>query len=76
VAAPSRARHSACFVQAEAGVFDPIHDYEQVSVYALDDAQRDELLRTHAEYTFDWATRDGGPMGVIIARRGLVEEKR
>jgi len=44
-----------------------IHDYEQVSVYALDDAQRDELLRTHAECTFNWATRDGWPMGVIMS---------
>ncbi len=46
---------------------DPIHDYEQVSVYALDDAQREELLRAHAECTFNWATRDGWPMGVIMS---------
>ena len=46
---------------------DPIHDYEQVSVYALDDAQREELLRTHAECTFNWSTRDGWPMGVIMS---------
>ena len=46
---------------------DPIHDYEQVSVYALDDAQREELLRMHAECTFNWATRGGWPMGVIMS---------
>ena len=46
---------------------DSIHDYEQVSVYALDDAQREELLRSHAECTFNWATRDGWPMGVIMS---------
>ena len=46
---------------------DPIHDYEQVSVYALDDAQREELLRSHAECTFNWSTRDGWPMGVIMS---------
>ena len=46
---------------------DPLHDYEQASVYALDDAQREELLRTHAECTFNWSTRDGWPMGVIMS---------
>ena len=46
---------------------DHIHDYEQVSVYALDDAQREELLRTHVECTFNWSTRDGWPMGVIMS---------
>jgi general stress protein 26 len=44
-----------------------IEDYERVSVYALDDAEREELLRTHAECTFNWATRDGWPMGVIMS---------
>jgi general stress protein 26 len=46
---------------------EPIEDYEQVSVYALDDAEREELLRTHAECTFNWATRDGWPMGVVMS---------
>jgi nitroimidazol reductase NimA-like FMN-containing flavoprotein (pyridoxamine 5'-phosphate oxidase superfamily) len=44
-----------------------VQDYEQVSVYALDDAQREELLRSHGECTFNWATRDGWPMGVIMS---------
>jgi hypothetical protein len=46
---------------------DPIEDYERVSVYALDDTQREALLATHAECTFNWATRDGWPMGVIMS---------
>jgi general stress protein 26 len=46
---------------------DSIHDYEQVSVYALDDAQREELLTAHGECTFNWSTRDGWPMGVIMS---------
>ena len=27
----------------------------------------DRLLRAHAECTFNWATRDGWPMGVIMS---------
>jgi general stress protein 26 len=46
---------------------DRIHDCEQVSVYALDDAEREELLRSHAECTFNWSTRDGWPVGVIMS---------
>ena len=44
-----------------------ILDYERVSVYALDDAEREALLRTHAECTFNWSTRDGWPVGVIMS---------
>jgi hypothetical protein len=44
-----------------------VHDYEQVSVYALDDATREELLTTHAECTFNWSTADGWPVGVIMS---------
>ena len=36
-------------------------------MYALDAAEREELLRSHAECTFNWATRDGWPMGVIMS---------
>ena len=46
---------------------DAIEDYEQVSVYALGDAEREALLSTHAECTFNWATRDGWPVGVIMS---------
>jgi general stress protein 26 len=44
-----------------------IDDYEQVSVYGLGDAQREELLRENAECTFNWSTRDGWPVGVIMS---------
>ena len=46
---------------------EPIQDYERVSVYGLDPAEREELLAAHAECTFTWATRDGWPMGVIMS---------
>ena len=46
---------------------DEVHDYEQVSVYGLDDGTREELLQTHAECTFNWSTRDGWPVGVIMS---------
>jgi len=44
-----------------------LHDYEQVSVYGLDADAREELLRTHAECAFNWSTRDGWPVGVIMS---------
>ncbi len=44
-----------------------VHDYEQVSVYGLDEGARDELLRTNAECTFSWSTKDGWPVGVIMS---------
>jgi nitroimidazol reductase NimA-like FMN-containing flavoprotein (pyridoxamine 5'-phosphate oxidase superfamily) len=48
-------------------VSDAIGNYEQVSVYALDDAEREALLTAHTECTFNWATRDGWPIGVIMS---------
>lgn len=44
-----------------------LHDYEAVSVYHLDDEDREKLLRHHAECSFNWSTRDGWPMGVIMS---------
>lgn len=44
-----------------------LHDYEQVSVYGLGDGPREELLRKHAECTFNWSTKDGWPVGVIMS---------
>jgi general stress protein 26 len=44
-----------------------IHNYEQVSIYGLDDDQREELLRTAAECVFNWSTKDGWPVGVIMS---------
>lgn len=44
-----------------------IHDYEQVSVYGLDPDKRDELLRSAGECVFNWSTKDGWPVGVIMS---------
>jgi len=44
-----------------------VHDYQQVSFYGLDAGPREELLRTHAECTFNWSTKDGWPVGVIMS---------
>jgi general stress protein 26 len=44
-----------------------VRDYEQVSVYGLDPAAREQLLASHAECTFNWSTRDGWPVGVIMS---------
>lgn len=44
-----------------------LHDYEQVSVYGLDDDAREALLAAHAECVFNWSTRDGWPVGVIMS---------
>lgn len=51
----------------------PIHDYEQVSVYGMNDQEREELLLANGECAFNWSTKDGWPMGVIMSyiwRRG------
>lgn len=44
-----------------------LHNYEQVSVYDLDPEVREELLRSNAECTFMWSTKDGWPVGVIMS---------
>ena len=48
-------------------------DYEDVSVYGLDDDVEEELLLGHNECTFIWSNREGWPVGVIMSyiwRRG------
>jgi general stress protein 26 len=42
-------------------------DYEKVSIYRLDEATQEKLLSTHRECVFNWSTRDGWPMGVIMS---------
>lgn len=44
-----------------------LENYEAVSVYRLDPEQQEALLRANGECTFNWSTRDGWPMGVIMA---------
>jgi general stress protein 26 len=46
---------------------EPIHDYEKVSIYPLDPDVQEELLSTQRECVFNWSTRDGWPMGVIMS---------
>jgi len=48
-------------------VSDPVHDYEKVSIYFLDPQVQEELLSTQRECVFNWSTRDGWPMGVIMS---------
>lgn len=41
--------------------------YEDLSPFRLSEAERDELLSTQLECTFCWSTKDGAPVGVIMA---------
>jgi general stress protein 26 len=42
-------------------------NYEKVSIYPLDDDVREKLLSTQIECVFNWGTKDGWPMGVIMS---------
>lgn len=44
-----------------------LHDYERVSIYPLDPDVQEKLLSGHRECVFNWATRDGWPVGVIMS---------
>jgi nitroimidazol reductase NimA-like FMN-containing flavoprotein (pyridoxamine 5'-phosphate oxidase superfamily) len=41
-------------------------DYEDVTVYGLDDAGEAELLDKQTECTFIWSNKEGHPVGVIM----------
>ena len=41
-------------------------DYEDVTIYPLDDNDEERLLDQATECTFIWATREGWPVGVIM----------
>jgi general stress protein 26 len=41
-------------------------DYEDVTVYGLDDSGEAELLAKQTECTFIWSSKDGHPVGVIM----------
>ena len=43
-----------------------VHSYEDVSVFALDDARERQLLDLQTECTFMWTTDSGAPVGVIM----------
>jgi general stress protein 26 len=44
-----------------------ITNYEDVTVYALDDPKERELIDQQNECTFAWVTKDGSPMAVIMS---------
>jgi general stress protein 26 len=46
---------------------EPIHNYEQVSIYRLNAADQERLLAAARECVFNWSTREGWPMGVIMS---------
>jgi general stress protein 26 len=48
-------------------------DYEDVTMYTLDEDVEERLLLAHNECTFIWSNREGWPVGVIMSyvwRRG------
>jgi hypothetical protein len=45
----------------------PEENYEDVSVYGLDDDVEQELLLAHNECTFIWSNKEGWPVGVIMS---------
>lgn len=48
-------------------------NYEDVTVYGLDDDTEEKLLLAHNECTFIWSNKEGWPVGVIMSyvwRRG------
>lgn len=42
-------------------------NYEDVTVYALDDDVEEQLLLAHNECTFIWSNSEGWPVGVIMS---------
>lgn len=44
---------------------DRLEDFEDVSLYTIDEAAREALLARHRECAVVWSTRDGWPVGVM-----------
>jgi nitroimidazol reductase NimA-like FMN-containing flavoprotein (pyridoxamine 5'-phosphate oxidase superfamily) len=44
-----------------------IEDYEDVTVYTLDESTEEELLAAQNELTFIWSNKEGWPVGVIMS---------
>ena len=42
-------------------------NYEDVTVYGLDDDVEEQLLLAHNECTFIWSNKEGWPVGVIMS---------
>lgn len=45
----------------------PITNYEDVTVYGLDDDIETQLIAEQNECTFGWVTKDGAPMAAIMS---------
>lgn len=46
---------------------EPEENYEDVTVYGLDDDVEQQLLLGHNECTFIWSNKEGWPVGVIMS---------
>ena len=46
---------------------EPIKDYEDLTGMQLTDVELDELVRGNGECVFNWTTREGYPVGVVVA---------
>ena len=46
---------------------EPIKDYEDLTGMQLSDAELDELVSANGECIFNWTTKDGFPVGVVLA---------
>ena len=46
---------------------DDPENYEDVTVYSLDDDVEEQLLLAHNECTFIWSNKEGWPVGVIMS---------
>ncbi|MGI9053657.1 MAG: pyridoxamine 5'-phosphate oxidase family protein [Ilumatobacteraceae bacterium] len=46
---------------------DDPENYEDVTVYGLDDDVEEQLLLAHNECTFIWSNKEGWPVGVIMS---------
>ena len=44
-----------------------LDNYEQVSIYRLDADVQERLLSLGRECVFNWSTRDGWPVGVVMS---------
>ena len=44
-----------------------VEDHETVSIYPFDEDQIDELMTNAGEFTFNWGTQHGWPVGVIMS---------
>ena len=46
---------------------EPAENYEDVTMFTLDDEVEEQLLQAHNECTFIWSNKEGWPVGVIMS---------